>query len=111
MKRLVTSIAAGLLFASIAGASIANAQSDGQSVSISGFAFAQPELSVPAGTTVTWTNTDGVQHTTSAVDGTWDSGALSTSGTFSFTFNQAGDFAYQCDIHPNMQGIIHVLPA
>ena len=114
MKRLLVLVTASLLISAIGGASVSNAQSDagaGPSVNIAGFAFDQPDVSVPIGTTVTWTNADGVQHTTSSVDGIFDSGALSANQTYAFTFTQAGDFAYQCNFHPNMHGTIHVLPA
>src|SRR6185369_13472768 len=74
-------------------------------VTIADFAFGPAETTVPLGGSVTWTNAQsGVPHTASALDGTWDSGVLAANGTFSFTFDQAGDFAYQCDIHPSMRG-------
>jgi plastocyanin len=111
MKRLLVLVSATLLISAVGGASVSNAQSDASTVSIADFAFAQPDVSVPVGSTITWTNADSVQHTTSSLDGSWDSGALSTNDSFAYTFNQEGDFAYQCAFHPNMQGTIHVLPA
>jgi len=81
-----------------------------QAVTIAAFAFAPAELSVPVGTTLTWANAqDGVLHTTTSTDGVWDSGPLSTGGTFPVTFDQTGDFAYICEIHPSMHGIVHVI--
>jgi plastocyanin len=81
-----------------------------QAVLIDAFAFAPTEVTLPVGASVVWTNKQaGVKHTSSALDGTWDSGILSTNDTFSFTFDQTGDFAYECDIHPSMQGIVHVV--
>src|SRR5690349_20216374 len=41
----------------------------GDAVSIENFAYVPPNLSVASGTTVTWTNTDQVQHTVSSDDG------------------------------------------
>jgi len=100
----------GLAIAAVAGASVTQAAPADQAVSIDGFAFAPAEVSVPVGTSVVWTNLqNGVQHTTSSLDGLWDSGALATSDAFSFTFTQPGDFAYQCTIHPSMRGIVHVV--
>jgi plastocyanin len=100
----------GLALVAVASAPITHAAPIAdQSVSINSFAFAPAELSVPVGATLTWSNAQvGVPHTSSSVDGLWDSGVLSTGDTFSFTFNQVGDFAYQCDIHPSMRGIVHV---
>ncbi len=110
-KRLLFIATAAFSIATLVGVPAASAQSNPSTVSISNFAFSTPEISVPAGSTVTWTNADGVQHTTSSVDGLWDSGALNGADTFSFTFNQTGDFAYVCAIHPGMHGVIHVLSA
>ena len=67
--------------------------------------FRLPNLNVPVGTTVTWTNRDGAPHTsTSGVppdqDGIWDSPVLTARKSFSFTFDQAGEFRYFCRIHP-----------
>ena len=81
-----------------------------QSVTIDAFAFAPAETSLTIGSTLVWTNAQsGVRHTASSVDGLWDSGVLSTADSFGFTFNQVGDFAYQCNIHPSMRGVVHVL--
>lgn len=67
--------------------------------------FTHVDLTVPVGTTVRWTNLDAAIHTTTAGEpgsetGTWDSGRLSSGQFFSFTFNEAGTFAYFCQIHP-----------
>lgn len=81
-----------------------------QTVSIDSFAFAPGDVSLPVGATLVWSNIQtGVPHTATSVDGIWDSGVLSSGATFSFTFNQLGDFAYQCEIHPTMHGIVHVV--
>ncbi|HZD23626.1 MAG TPA: copper-containing nitrite reductase [Acidimicrobiia bacterium] len=66
-------------------------------------------LRVPVGTTVTWTNTDpGMFHTVTAVDGSFDSGFLEEGGTFSYTFETAGEFEYFCTPHPWMRAKVIV---
>src|SRR5262245_45934520 len=55
-------------------------------------AFAPPELNVAVGTTVTWTNTDSVAHTSTSDGAGWDSVAIASGGKFSFTFQNAGSF-------------------
>src|SRR5262249_49086615 len=35
----------------------------------------------------------------------------STGASYSQTFNQAGDFAYHCNIHAYMHGVVHVTSA
>ncbi len=80
-------------------------------------AFTPPELTVAVGTTVVWTNDDAIAHTvtsggsdgtTGTPDGTFDSGFLNAGDTFSYTFDQAGEFDYFCIPHPWMIGKVIV---
>jgi plastocyanin len=73
-------------------------------VSIQGMAFSPATLTITAGTTVNWTNIDGVSHTvTSDTAGLFDSGTISGSnGTYSHLFSTAGTFNYHCAFHPSM---------
>ncbi len=66
--------------------------------------FDPATISVAAGSEVTWTNTDDTRHTSTAEDGTWDSGNLDGGGEFSFTVMEPGTYAYACSIHPAMTG-------
>ncbi len=75
---------------------------------IDGFTFDPSTFTVSVGDTVTWENVQGVGHTTTADGGEWNSGSLSTGGTFSHTFETAGSFTYFCQIHPAMEGTIEV---
>ncbi len=66
-------------------------------------------LTVSVGTTVTWVNDDeGQIHTTTATDGSFDSGFLSFGESWSYTFETAGDFEYLCTPHPWMRARIIV---
>lgn len=71
-------------------------------VSLDRMAFFPGTLNVTAGTTVTWTNSavDKMDHTVTAVDGSFGSPQLKPGETFAFTFAKAGTFAYFCSIHP-----------
>jgi plastocyanin len=80
---------------------------DAVALTISGFDFGDP-ITVPIGTEVTITNEDGAPHTWTSNDGVWDSGSLSGGDSFSFTFNDAGEYAFFCGIHPSMTGSITV---
>lgn len=71
-------------------------------------AFAPATVTVAAGTEVTWTNTDGINHTTTASDGAWDSGSLASGATFDFAPAEPGTYSYFCAIHPSMTGEIVV---
>lgn len=77
-------------------------------VRISDFAFATPQLTVSAGTEVTWVNCDEVAHTSTADAGAWSSRLLAPGATFRRTFAAAGTFAYHCDPHPGMRATIVV---
>lgn len=79
------------------------------SVNIKGFAFDPSELSIKTGTTVTWTNQDGVNHTVTSDTGLFDSGELGKGSTFSYTFTKAGVYTYYCiPHHQNMKASVTV---
>jgi plastocyanin len=80
-----------------------------QSAEIKGFAFQPKALEVPVGSTVTWTNGDGAQHSVTARDGSFDSGLFAEGGTFSQTFDKAGTVAYFCTRHGSMIGEVKVV--
>jgi len=109
--RVVATVSAMLAsLALVPGASAQTAPAP--SVTIDAFAFTPQEISVPTGATVAWVNAQaGVRHTATSLDGAFDSGILASNDTFTFTFAQAGDFGYQCEIHPSMRGTVHVLTA
>ena len=78
-------------------------------VNINNFAFAPTTLTIPVGTTVTWTNQDEEPHTVVSNDGsTFHSPGMGTNGTYTFTFTNAGTFDYVCSIHPFMHGSVVV---
>ena len=77
-------------------------------IEIADFAFAPTPLEVPVGTSVTWTNLDPTAHTVSADDGSFDSGTLGSDARFETAFERPGTFAYLCQIHPTMRGIVRV---
>jgi plastocyanin len=78
------------------------------SVNIEGFEFKPASIKIAKGTMVMWANKDNTIHTTSSIEGTWDSKLLKKDDTFSFTFNEPGTFNYQCNIHPSMKGTVIV---
>jgi plastocyanin len=80
-----------------------------ENVEIVDFAFNPGELTIAAGTTVTWTHGDpDVPHTATSDDDVFDSGNLNEGDEFSFTFDEAGTFPYFCSVHPTMEGTIVV---
>ena len=91
----------------------AAAESGMAEVALRNTAFQPNEITIPAGTTVRWTNEDTVLHTVDS--GTRDapttdftSGDLEQGGTFEHTFDTPGTYPYFCAIHPGMEGVITV---
>ncbi len=73
------------------------------------FAFEPANIIVDTGTTVTWTNFDGVGHTvTSDGGGELQSPLLGQTQTFSHTFDEPGQYWYLCTPHPFMKGLVTV---
>ena len=75
-------------------------------ISIADFAFSPSTLEIDAGATVTVTNDDSATHTWTGEG--WDSGNLSSGGTFEHTFDEAGSFPFRCKIHSSMKGTVEV---
>ena len=78
-------------------------------ITIDNFTFGPQELTIPVGTTVTWTNRDDIPHTVVSTDGVFKSKVRDTDETFSFTFAKPGSYSYYCSVHPRMTGkvIVH----
>lgn len=79
-------------------------------VSISNFAFTPHGSRIMVGDTITWTNNDAVQHTSTSDNGVWDSGLLSRGQTFTFVFHNTGTFPYHCSLHLSMKDTVFVSP-
>jgi plastocyanin len=84
-------------------------------VSIKGFAFTPDDLTVPAGTTVTWTNEEDSLHTVTSgtpatPSGLFDSGEIDTGVAFTYTFADAGTYPFFCARHDFMTGVVTVSP-
>jgi plastocyanin len=79
-------------------------------VAIKGFAFSPANITVKAGTTVTWTNQDQDAHTVTATGGAFGSQALNTGAHYTFTFTKPGSYDYLCTIHPFMTATVVVTP-
>jgi plastocyanin len=76
------------------------------------YAFVPAQLSLPRGSTVTWTNggSDGHDVTGSGPGGDWRSGPLAPGDRYWRSFDLPGTFDYVCSIHPEMRGQIVIRP-
>jgi len=77
-------------------------------VTIDGFEFHPPEVTVGKGDVVVWVNKDPVPHTATAKGAALDSGSIAASGSFRFTATREGRFDYVCTLHPTMKGVLVV---
>ena len=106
---LVTTVMIAMLLSAGSQSVTATTQQPATSeVKIDNFSFGPAELTVPIGTTVTWTNRDDIPHTVRSTDGVFKSKVLDTDEKFSFTFSKAGTYPYFCSIHPKMTGKVIV---
>jgi plastocyanin len=96
-----SALAVGVLFAHADGAPTA--------IAIGNFVFTPKQLTVKAGTTVTWTNKDDIPHGIAWTKNVFTrSQALDTDDSYALTFTTPGTYQYFCYLHPNMVGNIVV---
>ena len=76
--------------------------------------FLPAQVRIDVGDTVTWVNDYPGAHTATAgsvqegPSEIFDSGLIMTGSSFSFTFNEAGEYPYYCLIHEWMTGVVIV---
>lgn len=107
MKLLLRVIALSLLAVLTLAPAVWAQGQQGVTVSMEDNYFDGAGITVPAGTTVTWVQNGNNPHTTTSYDGLWDSGIIAgaSGGTFSFTFEEPGTYAYYCALH-EAQGMV-----
>ena len=87
------------------------ARGDAESVvTIDNFTFKPQDLTVAAGTKITWLNRDDIPHVVVSAGGPapFRSKPLDTDDRFSVTFTTAGVYKYFCSLHPKMVGTVTV---
>lgn len=82
-------------------------------VAMQGYAFAPASLTVPVGSTVTWTNGDTAPHDVKTTSGpvAIHSPMLNKGQSWTYTFTAAGSYGYYCTVHPDMTARITVVAA
>jgi plastocyanin len=66
---------------------------------MTGFKFVPAEITIPAGSTVVWTNKEAPKHTVTEDSGAFDSGTMEQGATFSHKFDTPGTVGYFCKFH------------
>ena len=74
-------------------------------VSMTPTAFSSAHITINAGDSVVWTNTDSMPHTVTATDSTFNSGTLQPGQVYSRTFTTPGTYSYYCVLHGAPGGI------
>jgi plastocyanin len=73
------------------------------------YTFEPAVITVPDGTTVTWTNHDNFTHNVRLIDDGGEVLDLPPGESVSFTFSGSGEHRYDCSFHPNdMSGVVVV---
>jgi plastocyanin len=80
-----------------------------EAVTIADYAYEPAAITVPAGTTVTFSNEDSTPHTaTSKQSGAFETGSIETGKSARVILEKPGTYAYFCAFHPFMKGTIEV---
>lgn len=84
-------------------------------VDIDLFLYKPRHITITAGTEVTWINHDAIQHTVTNgepgnIGTAFDSDFFYQDETFTFVFQDVGEYTYFCQRHPHMIGTVTVQP-
>ena len=80
-------------------------------VNMEGTKYVPQDVTVPAGGTVKWNNTDTPTHTVTYEKGAgekFDSGTMNPGDSFEQKFTAPGTVNYVCEIHPFQKGTVTV---
>jgi plastocyanin len=108
-------IGAGSALAIVVAALTASAEPT-PAVEIQLFQFKPGAVEVKAGTAITWTNRDDIEHTVTSGDpehrtGRFDQPLAGRGSTATIKLGEPGVYPYFCDRHPSMRGEIRVNPS
>ena len=102
-----SAIAVWVALAAIPAAAADTAKPVMHTVVIDGVKYVPEALTAKRGDTVVLVNKDPFPHTVTA-KGAFDSHDISAGKSWKFTPRKAGDYAYTCTLHPNMNGMLKV---
>ncbi len=74
-------------------------------IDMANFAYQPGDITVAAGTAVTWVNKDsGMRHSATAADGSFDTGLLDGGQEATIVLNTPGTYIYYCTLHGSPDG-------
>ena len=98
----------GITLALLLATTYASGAASGPRIDIKHHKYSPEMLTVPVGTTVTWTNHDDDVHTVTSSAQLFTSRGIDTDEAFSYTFTKPGTYVYFCTLHPLMTAKILV---
>jgi plastocyanin len=107
--RIVSFLAAAALLLGLPPATLAAPAT--ATVHVKNFKYVPATVTVAPGTIVTFVNDDQEPHTVTATNHSFDSEGLDTNQKWAHAFGKAGAYAYFCEMHPYMHGIVTVKAA
>lgn len=125
VDRLLAGLGVVLVLATVAVLIVYGGESDGATaqqagpakavdqIDIKDFLYDPAAVTVPVGSTVTFTNRDSAPHTSTSgtspsPDGMFDTGILKKNGSKAVKVTKAGTFDYYCELHPFMKATVTV---
>ena len=81
---------------------------EGTTITVKDFSFSPADLRASAGDEILVRNTDGVVHTVTAEDKSFDTGNIDGNAEKTLKMSGEGTFSYRCNIHQYMKGTITV---
>src|SRR5213082_1124606 len=103
MRRVIWFAAAALALVLVAPAATATT-----TVRIKRSGFAPTSITINQDDSVTWTNTDTIDHQVVANGGSFASPILAAGKSWTHTFNRGGTFHYHDSLHPGLRGTVVV---
>lgn len=79
-----------------------------QIITINNFEYSPKTITVKVGSSVTWLNSDTVDHSVVMDDTSFDTGLLAPGEKGSYTFTKVGTYTYHCATHPSMTATVVV---
>lgn len=81
---------------------------DTHMIIIKDFHFSPDTMTIGKNDALTWKNNDRFSHTITSDDRKFSSPIIKKGETYTFTFDEAGEYSYHCMIHPTVKGKIIV---
>jgi plastocyanin len=75
------------------------------------FSYVPADITLPAGSAITFMNLSSAAHSATADSGAFDTGRMEVGGIVRIEFPNPGTYLYHCTIHPSMHGRVSITTA